>query len=143
MQITESKCRCGEEYLIAFPDGEHRADRKRVYPKNVVDAGWCSFRCRKCSAPVHESVPGAAFGPRCETQKSAPDSLPRQLVLDQIANEPAYPDSEDFLGQIRPVLNEHELTVEFVSHLIMETARLAVEDTKRCLARKIAEIQPQ
>lgn len=60
---TKSECSCGQEFYIeSGVVGAIRRDGKRVYPADIIDTGWDSFRCPKCEEVVSESVPGAEFG---------------------------------------------------------------------------------
>lgn len=63
--------------------------------------------------------------------------LPLSTVLELIENEPAYPDGEEFMEQMVNTLADHELTAEFVTTLLLMTARASVKDTKQCLIEKI------
>lgn len=59
--IKSTRCRCGKAVEIQYDTSSCRADKKRVYHPEDRDSGWCLFRCKGCSEPVCDSVPGAQY----------------------------------------------------------------------------------
>lgn len=79
----QSKCKCGQAFLIEENARTCRADGKRIFYPGVEDDGWCAFRCRNCSEVVSESVPGAEYGEPVP-QKELPMNL-------WVAEDPTQP----------------------------------------------------